>query len=164
MNIFILDEDPKLSAEYHCNKHVVKMIVESCQLMSTALHELNADADIIPYKSTHVHHPCTIWTAESYSNFMWLHKLTEQLCKEYTNRYYKIHACEKFLPVFARLADPSLFPMPNQPTAFVQAMPDKYKIYGNAVNAYRNYYMGEKWYFAQWKNTTPSWWKGRLIV
>lgn len=61
MNIFYLDKDPKLCAQYHCDKHVVKMILESAQLLCTAVNEA-AGKEVAPYKSTHVNHPCSIWS------------------------------------------------------------------------------------------------------
>ena len=129
MNIFILDEDPVKAAEYHCNKHVVKMILESAQMLSTVhWHYLwddlkkkkktrvfkrqrdkfeyikaHTEVELHPaYKMTHVHHPCTIWTSMSYGNYMWHIELAQALLKEYTKRYKKIH---KSSPVIQWLAD-----------------------------------------------------------
>ena len=65
MNIFVLDNDPFKAAEYQCDKHVVKMVLETAQLLCSA-HET------APYKRTHYNHPCAIWTRSSLSNYMWL--------------------------------------------------------------------------------------------
>jgi hypothetical protein len=117
LNIFVLDEDPVKAAEYHCNKHVVKMILECTQMLSTVhWHYLeqelkskngpeifnerdkflyikeNSDEDKHPpYKMTHIHHPCTVWTSLTYSNYMWHIELAQALLCEYTKRYKKIH-------------------------------------------------------------------------
>ena len=116
MNIFILDEKPQIAAEYHCDKHVVKMILESAQMLSTthwlqALQIFNKNISDFkrvrdakeflhvnlqenmkpPYKMTHVRHPCTIWTTESIENYNWHVKLLFYLCCEYTKRYGKQH-------------------------------------------------------------------------
>ena len=72
MNIFILDLDPQSCAEAHCDKHVVKMILETAQLLSSALWITGVEA---PYRLTHKNHPCAIWTRESLDNYMWLCQL-----------------------------------------------------------------------------------------
>ena len=107
MNIFILDENIEKCAQYHCDQHVVKMIVESVQLLCIAL---NKKGFTTPYKSTHVKHPCVLCVKASYGNFLWLRSLSNRGMTE-----------------------------------FAQAMPDKYKVPGDAVKAYRNFYLGEKW-------------------
>src|SRR5210317_1125408 len=97
MNIFYLDSDPEVCASYHCDKHVVKMIVESCQMLSNALPK-----DEAPYRRTHYNHPCSKWVRESWNNWWWLAQLTECLLSEWRDRYghdnkFK-HACaSKFL-------------------------------------------------------------------
>jgi hypothetical protein len=84
VNIFILDDDIKLCAQYHCDQHVVKMILESVQLLCTALNKKGFET---PYKSTHVKHPCVLWVEESYDNFLWLTELVRELNTEYKFRY-----------------------------------------------------------------------------
>ena len=87
MNIFYLDKDPKKCAEMHCDKHVVKMILEYAQLLSTAHRVLDGNewADHVGlYKATHKNHPSAIWARESAGNYFWLNKLFQELCKEYT--------------------------------------------------------------------------------
>lgn len=148
MNIFVLDLDPKLAAQYHCDKHVVKMIVESVQILSTVMHLNGA---IGPYKKTHEHHPCVKWAGTSQENFDWLKKLLGHLCVEYTVRYKRIHKCESYLSeLLCTLPKTGL-------TEFSLAMPHKYKT-DNVVESYRNYYMGEKADFAKWKTSAPDWW------
>ncbi len=80
MNIFVLDEDIEQCAQYHCDQHVVKMILESVQMLCTAL---NKKGFVTPYKSTHVNHPCVLWVEESFDNFLWLKKLAIELNTEY---------------------------------------------------------------------------------
>ena len=86
MNIFVLDNNPEVCATYHCDKHVVKMILESVQMMSTVLRDQGVDAG---YKATHRNHPCTLWLKESLGNWNWLKALVVALNKEYRYRYGK---------------------------------------------------------------------------
>lgn len=74
------------------------MVLESAQLLSTAMHELGAPEP--PYRKTHVNHPCSKWVRESRANYLWLIEHMRELCLEYSRRYYKIHACEKLIPIF----------------------------------------------------------------
>jgi hypothetical protein len=157
MNIFILDKDPKKAASYHCDKHVVKMILESAQIVSTVFRFYNQDL-IYLYKATHVNHPCVVWARQSAENFKWLIDLGYCLCKEYTKRYKKVHACDKMFHQFykdmIRLHDE--FPEKGL-TPFAQAMPEKYKS-DDAVESYRNYYRFEKESLLKYKNTNkPNW-------
>lgn len=151
MNIFILDENPDTAARQHCDKHVVKMILETAQMLCTAHWESGGEA---PYKSTHKNHPCTIWARESVDNYKWLCDLGVSLCDEYTLRYGKVH---KTQAIIEWLVDnvPNIPDVPMTP--FAQAMPDEYKS-KDAVQAYRNYYLGEKQNIAVWKySQTPRW-------
>ena len=106
MNIFFLDWDPEVCAQYHVDKHVVKMILESCQLLYTC--HWTALADGTPeylastpngtgYKPTHRNHPCSIWLRESLDNYLWLLRLARALVDEYHFRYGddKVHKCEE---------------------------------------------------------------------
>ena len=171
MNIFILDPLPEISAQMMCNKHVVKMVLESCQLLSTAHHVL--DGDVIEVntgkrryktsicttkdicKATMINHPCTIWARETRSNYMWLWKHAKALCAEYTKRYGKIHVMEEML--MGGLYNPPKNIAKGKLTPFAQAMPDQYKD-KNPVVAYRKYYINEKERFAKWKVSSPPEW------
>lgn len=152
MNIFVLDKNIKLCAEFHCDQHVVKMILESVQMLCTALNKKGFET---PYKSTHAKHPCVLWVEHSYSNFVWLTELTKALNAEYRYRFNKTHD-HKSMNVLAqveKLKYPDL-----GLTEFAQAMPEQYKVKGNAVAAYRNFYRGEKLSFAKWnKRSMPMW-------
>jgi len=150
MNIFILDKDPTLAAQYQCDKHVVKMVLETAQLLCTVVSDLGAD---VPYKATHRKHPCTLWAAESRQNFEWLVEHGISLAEEYTLRYDREHKSEAVIRLAAKhsrlLPDKGLTP-------WAQAMPDEYKA-ACAVEAYRAYYIGEKLHFAVWSLGSPYW-------
>jgi hypothetical protein len=150
MNIFVLSQNPRIAAEYHCDKHIVKMPTESGQMLSTALIIHGQEGY---WKPCHAKHPCTIWAAENRSNFIWLVELGLELCKEYTHRYGKVHGASKAIEYAANYINT----IPNgQPTPFALAMPEHYKC-ADAVTSYRAYYMGEKASFATWKTEKPDW-------
>ena len=159
MNIFVLHEDPITAAKHHCDKHVVKMILESAQLLCTAHREFSDDVPENFYKATHRNHPCAKWVRESKSNYLWVYGLLHGLSAEYTNRYGKVHL------TYTKLGD-SLAEIPEGiknyvQTSFVQCMPDEYKD-PDPVVAYRNYYRGDKAYMAQWQySKIPTWWGER---
>ncbi len=144
MNIFYLDKDPVKAAKAQYNKHVVKMILESAQMLCTT-HHCYGDKDQVenvPYKQAHLNHPSTVWTRRSRSTYMWLYDHMMALGDEYTKRYGKTHLtitkCKDFL------AKP---PVHIQGDDFIQppqCMPDEYKVENDSVAAYRNYYINEK--------------------
>jgi hypothetical protein len=154
MNIFYLDEDPTLSAQYHVDKHVVKMILETAQLLCGVHHVTSQITDQVPYKLSHKNHPCAIWARTSLSNYLYLCELGLELCKEYTYRYGKRHKSQEVI-------EWCLIYKPNVPdvefTEPAMAMPDEYKV-GDVVQSYRNYYMGAKSGFATWKNRQKPFW------
>ena len=152
MNIFILDTDPKNAAMMLCDKHVVKMIVETAQMLCTVAYQLKHD---VPYKPTHVKHPCTLWAGESLSNWNWLIDHGLAMCKEYTRRYNRVH---KSQAVIEYCRDSNIGPVVNKGlTPFRLAMPEQYKC-DDPVKSYRDYYIGEKSRFAKWKTSQPHWW------
>lgn len=152
MNIFLLDYNIKKCAEYHCDKHVVKMILESAQILSTVCRMNNIDQG---YNLTHQNHPCTKWVSESLSNWLWLRELTIHLNNEYRYRYNK-NINHKSFDIAMKLSVP--FIRDFGLTKFEQAMPDQYKD-KDIVNAYRNYYKEEKKNIASWKfRHEPEWW------
>lgn len=152
MNFFYLDENPVKCAEYMVDRHVVKMILEHCQLLSTAQHLSGIES---LYKPTHVNHPCAIWTRESLSNYKLLIEFTKAICKEYSYRYEKIHACESIL-YYCENVVPDIKDIGV--TEIRLAMPDYCKI-GSAVESYREYYKKEKQHIAFWKKrNVPDWW------
>lgn len=155
MNIFILDSDPTYAAIYQCDKHVVKMILESAQLLCSPFSESTS----VPYKRTHYNHPCAIWTRKSLENYEWLLAHAYGLSDEYWRRYGKNHKSNTALH-WCWNNYSSLSFKEKELTPFSQCMPEQYKVAGNAVQAYRNYYKGEKAKFAKWKiGNEPEWWK-----
>ena len=154
MNIFVLDKDPQIAAEMACDKHVVKMILETAQMLCTAARARGAWA---PYGATHKGHPCTKWAGASLGNWKWLIEHGEALCGEYTKRYGKCHKSSSVIG-YCKVLKLDFANDEQQRTPFAQAMPDKYKD-ACVVTAYRNYYMGEKASFATWKTKKPDWWR-----
>jgi len=175
MNIFYLSKDPIECAQRHCDKHVVKMIIEYAQLMSTAHRVLDGEMYIgktannrkikrwqhydavmeeTLYKASHINHPSTIWTRDSLNNYNWLYKMWVSLGEEYTYRYGKQHA------TISKLKEVLQYPPDNigstsfkQPT---QAMPDDCK-HESSLIAYTNYYKLHKTHIAKWtKRKMPN--------
>ena len=136
MNLFILSFNPRIAAEHHCDKHVVKMILETAQLLYTA-HPVPRPGG---YKPTHKNHPCAIWTRESLDNYLWACQLGLALCDEYTFRYGKVHKTQAHLEWL--VANPPELPRIGI-TTIRQAMPEEFKR-PNPVEAYRAYYLGAK--------------------
>jgi hypothetical protein len=139
MNIFYLDTCPIRAAQQQCDKHVVKMILESAQMLSTAHHEFGSDRAV--YKSTHKNHPSTVWARECTANYRWLYAHMMALGDEYTRRYGKTHlTIEKCKEALS--APPEGMPWNIDHTPPPQCMPDEYKRY-DAVEAYRLYYISK---------------------
>ena len=152
MNIFYLHPDPQKCAESHYDKHVVKMILESAQLLSTA-HHLLGEAG--PYKLTHQNHPSAIWVRQSKTHYSFLYALMQELGKEYTYRFGKVHKTildhSRFLSNIPVNLKAQIWTDPPQ------AMPDHCKS-ENAVDAYRKYYTTEKLYLMKYTNREPPSW------
>jgi len=177
MNIFILDNDITKCAEYHCDKHLIKMILESAQLLCTAhwiskyvghiprkltseeWNEVKKHKTIEPrpfaYLPTMHNHPCSIWVRESLDNYEWLWQLADALNEEYGYRYGgKSH--KSMHDVIAKLPDLDI-PRVGL-TEFALAMPDSCKT-DNPIEAYRDFYHKDKATFASWtKRGQPHWW------
>ena len=143
MNIFYLHECPDKAARLQYNKHVVKMILESAQMLCTAHHCYGDKYQVenVPYKQAHLNHPSTVWTRRSKSTYMWLYNHMMALGDEYTKRYGKTHLsitkCKDFLAIPPRHIQGDDWCQPPQ------AMPDEYKD-KCSIQAYWNYYIGEK--------------------
>lgn len=178
MNIFVLDENPYIAAKYHCDRHVIKMIVESAQMLSSAYYldlgitkksqaiirqeevlekfsnfPREKDGIIKPYGIGFLNHPCTRWCNTSIENRNWLLDLLEGLLLEYRNRYHKIHSIEKIYFWF-KSNIPNSIPS-NKLTQFALAMPNHLHS-DNPVISYRRYYKEYK-LFAKWKYEKPEW-------
>lgn len=175
MNIFYLHNDPRICAQQHVDKHCVKMILEYAQLLSTAhrvldgtltdvisnsgrrkkVYTINDSRDGILYSATHINHPSAVWVRQSDTNYKWLYSLFIELMTEYTYRYGKTHATDRLS--IALKSPPKNIPQGSftEPTP---AMPDEYKVAGDSVQSYKNYYLGDKKRMFSWKNReTPSW-------
>ena len=161
MNIFHLHKDPKICAEYHCDKHVVKMILETAQMLSTAYRKHfdechhYAEIGVDLYKTAYPKHPMTIWVGDSGGNFSWTMKLFEQLLNQYTIRYKKVH---KTTRIFNLLNKSYKYwnELTGEFTPPPLCMPDEYKS-DDYIQSYRNYYIGDKKRFARYTSVdTPE--------
>ncbi len=172
MNIFYLSKDPTDCAQYHVDKHCVKMILEYAQLLSTAHRVLDGvlltgksdsgrkttswilpDArNTIMYKSTHLNHPSAVWSRQSRDNYAALWELLDALCKEYTYRYGKIHKVQREGLLEQLRFVPSRIPEHPTFTEPTPAMPPEYIIKGDSIQSYKNYYNGSKQHLHKWKN------------
>ena len=182
MNIFYLDHDATTCAEMHNNKHVVKMILEYAQLLSTAHRVLDGEEHIylrngrkkrvwdlldkrehILYSATHINHPSAIWVRKTHQNYMWLAQLLGELCYEYTHRYEKTHKVERDgLMNVLQTNLPRNIPI-GAFTAPTPAMPDEVKIPGDSLASYRNYYINNKTHLANWKKRqVPEWFNANI--
>ena len=167
MNIFFLDNDPRVAAEYHNNKHVVKMILETAQLLSTAhrvldgrligkKYVLDDDRETTLYKATHINHPSAIWCRSGIDQYRWTFDLFHHLLDEYTFRYNKEHASSRLIKPLWNAPNNINFEAPW--TQATPAMPDECKVAGDSVESYRKYYILHKQRMAQWKKrAVPLW-------
>lgn len=152
MNIFFLHLVPEICAQMHIDKHVVKMILETTQLLCSVHHLTEGNTYVPCYKLTHKNHPSAIWTRTSKANYIWLCELGIELCKEYTYRYGKIHKCQEYIYDLQKNV-PDLPDLEfTQPT---QAMPDMYKG-DDSIEAYRTYYFFDKTHMLSWKGKIAS--------
>jgi len=143
MNIFYLHKDPREAAKLQYNKHVVKMILESAQMLCTA-HHCYGDKwqkENVPYKQAHLNHPSTVWARRSKATYMWLFKHMMGLGYEYWLRYGKQHLSISKCSMF--LSKPPVHIQGEEFMQPPQAMPDEYKD-PCSIQAYWNYYIGEK--------------------
>jgi len=154
VNIFVLDRTPRVCARYHANQHVVKMVLESAQMLCTVVNRTGGES---PYKSTHSHHPCTLWTGRSLANWQWLRQLALALNDEYRYRFGRTRD-HRSATVVMGLTPPDIENLGL--TEFAQAMPEQYRVPGDAVSAYRRFYIGEKSAFAKWtRRRMPRWYR-----
>ena len=165
MNIFFLDRDPHLAAKMQCDEHVVKMTLESAQMLSTCQHLMWQDEVLEPptllYRVTHQNHPCNVWLRQSRGNYRWMYEHFYALATEYTYRFGKTHLSWKKLGNILKLYPGGL---PNG--EFVdppQCMPDEFKN-SDTVVAYRDYYIHGKYTTMKtgmhWRKgrPAPGWW------
>lgn len=176
MNIFYVDEDPFIAAQQMVDKHVVKMILESAQLLSTA-HRIidgveyvgksktgrnakrwkldNPILDDVLYQATHVNHPSAVWCRQSDKNYQWLYRHFRGLLEEYTFRYGKVHKCSDMIGALA------ITPLAIHVGAFTHVTPamlEEYRIADDSIASYRNYYLQGKSHLHKWtKREMPEW-------
>lgn len=176
MNIFFLSYSPDQCAKWMVDKHVVKMILESAQLLCTAHRVLDGNKfvdttgkrkktvyiledqvkEIVLYSATHINHPSAVWVRESSYNYIWLYDHFCSLLDEYRHRYGKIHSCEKFKTILNQI--PKNIPNQFQLTPVRCAMDKKFIISDDPIINYRNYYKKGKPHLFSWKNREkPPW-------
>jgi hypothetical protein len=181
VNIFYVDEDPEIAAQCLVDKHVVKMILESAQLLSTAHRVLdgrqvegvrvNIDTgksrkvkawilddgrDSVMYSATHINHPSAVWCRTSVENYLWLVEHFFALMNEYMHRYNKVHACNGNISYMLQspphnLKEYDKTPMPS-------CMAEEYIISDDSLTNYRNYYILGKSKLHKWTNRQPPEW------
>jgi len=179
MNIFWLDPNPVVNAQMHHDKHVVKMILEYAQLLSTAHRIIDGTEcvrlsktgrkqkawcledhrDSVLYAATHINHPSAVWARADYHNYTRLYELFVATCDEYTHRYGKVHMTDTKLRKL--LATPPNFKIDHRTRVLTDptpAMPDECKVPGNVVGSYRKYYIDKKADMAKWTNREPPEW------
>ena len=179
MNLFYLDKDPIKAAQLQCDKHIVKMVVESAQMLSTAHrmldgvlvetrtktgrkgrhYRLDDSREILLYKAVHYHHPCTVWTMKSNNNYTWHWVHYKALCEEYTYRYEKVHKTDDLLTE-------ALYQLPrNIPVGYLSPLPlamgaaPECIDYSDPVGSYRKFYQTKQKRFkmAWTKREIPEW-------
>jgi len=159
VNIFAIESDKRgnvdweKSATSQDNYRVVKMILESCQMLCTTLNHQHGH-QVTPYKNAHLNHPSTKWVRESSANFESLVRHTIAMLEEYTKRFGKVHKCAAVLDECIEIYDASQFPS-GEPTKLPLAMPEEYKS-DNVVESYRRYYASKE-RMRYPKDCIPSW-------
>jgi len=174
MNIFYLHSNPSEAALMHNDKHCVKMILESAQMLCTTHRHLDQfyapnekgdyvftkigimkDNESVVYKTAHLNHPSTKWVRKSLPHYQYLYDLFVALCDEYTHRYGKTHLTDTKLRKL--LATPPQNILDNGFQEPPQCMPMVYKN-EDTITAYRTYYMKAKLSFMTYtKRETPTW-------
>lgn len=91
MQIFVTDVDPQKCAFALDDKRVNKQILESAQILSSALHHLGMGAPDL-YRPTHQNNPLILWAAKCRPNFEWLFTHAFCLSEEWSCRMGKVHA------------------------------------------------------------------------
>lgn len=181
MNIFYIDRNPVQAAKWMVDKHVVKMILETAQLLSTAhrvmdglcvevslynpktlrirkkkVWVLDDDRNDILYNATHINHPSAVWARTSVENYCWLADHLLALGDEYTHRYGKQHLSIKKLGYI--LQSPPYNLRDYEMTEMPSCMPDEYKVSADPVLNYREYYKHGKANLHKWTKCDPPEW------
>lgn len=166
MNIFYLDHDPRLCAEYHCDQHVRKMMLEYAQILSTVHHRMaqfkSRENDKL-YRPTHQKHPSVLWAMATMAHYDYLYLLWVNLHDEYIHRFGKKHRSYMDLNQFLSEAPFNYTNIEFSFTPPPQVMPEEYQDQ-YTVAAYRRYYVHDKSRFASWTNrSVPGWYLGGII-
>jgi hypothetical protein len=182
MNIFVLDYHPVAAAKQQCDKHIVKMILESAQMLSTAHRILDGaktkiasksgkrivdgwllsdNMDSIIYKAVHTKHPCTIWTMESVANYMWHYEHFVALCEEYTYRYGKVHGTDTKLRDILKTPPMNIPQKGLTPFKLAMGVAPQCINHKDPVGSYRAFYQTKQERFKMtWtKRQVPTWFK-----
>lgn len=171
MQLFFLSLCPREAARMACDKHVVKMCLETAQIISTvwwkvfrSRYNLYRSFGWLTKQWTVPTHPAIMWVGESHANYQWTLEYWGALLSEYTLRYKKTHAYQSLYNNIVTM-------MPDPPLArdeFVvmspqfQAVPEDLKS-DDPVETYRRFYIRDKSRFAKWKFTpVPEWWPSEL--
>ena len=161
MNRFIIADTPQEIAQALCDKHVVKMPLEEAQMLCTVVRQANpeyADEHEL-YRVAHAKHPCTLWAGKTRSNYMYAFRLWNHMCLEYTYRYGRQHASERFIDA---LREGARF----VPTGELTAHPECFSEYTHLktgehwpVDSYRKFYHTKQHRFDMvWsKRNKPVW-------
>jgi len=177
MNIFYLDNDPIEAARAHLDKHVVKMILEYAQLLSTAhrildgtqsirlsktgrkqtAYVLSGELEPVLYSATHINHPSAVWVKKNSCNYEWLYKLFCATCDEYTYRYGKVHLTDTKLRDVLK-QHPKNIAKSKGWIGPTPAMPDECKVNDDPLASYKRYYIDKKADMAKWTNREPPSW------
>jgi len=159
MNLFYLSRSARESAQSHGNRHVVKMVLETAQLLCTTHRilggELPAERERLLYRTTHAYHPVAVWVRSSCAHYAFAYELFVELLAEYTFRYGKLHACSKLV---GALAEP---PAALRDSGFRDppaCMPDEFRVSDDVVTCYREYYRRGKAHLLQYKARAPPRW------
>ena len=160
MNIFFLSKDPVEAARVQCDQHVVKMILETAQMLSTVAHEYKYHNTPGIYKPTHENHPMTKWVNTHKNNYLWACEHGLALCDEYTKRYGKVHKSQKLIQALNDLCKSFFTFGGGEPDSdFITppplCMPDEFK-QDDFVKAYNDYYRAK---LVGWKRP-PKWYRG----
>jgi len=171
VNIFYLDRNPKIAAQMHCDQHVVKMVLESAQMLSFAHRVVDGDevADregLYKLSKRHKNHPCSVWARASHWNYWWLSELWAYLGEEFTHRYGKVHKSSTLHWLYCAPKNIPHRRILSKLTPPPQCMFDEFKCNPNSASfedtilAYRAFYIGDKSRFAKWTNRdVPDWYK-----
>lgn len=138
MNIFYLHTLPQIAARYHCDKHVGKMLIESCQMLATAHHHFG-NGKAVSYKPTHANHPSSVWVRESRLHYDWVAALARELGREFFKRYGKHHKSYDVLMSELFYAPAGMRELPLKWRPPTLAMPDEFKS-DDHVESYRKFY------------------------